>query len=65
MVCLERLRLLRLQNNFLPRQIKKPDGWGEIPKPYKLLIHRNLKKHLQIPQASESVKIALKVEQLF
>ena len=65
MVCLERLRLFRLQNNFLPKHIKKPEGWGEIPERYLPMIHRNLKKHLQIPQASESVKIALKAENLF
>ena len=64
-VCLERLRLLRLQNMFLPKHIQKPEGWGLIPERYEPLIHTNLIPHLQLPQTSESVKLALKAEILF
>ena len=61
-VCLERLHLLQLQNNLLPKHIMKPDGWGVIPERYKKLIHRNLKKQLWLPKATENVKNALKTE---
>ena len=61
-ICMERLRYLRLENAEHTGEIQKPKRWGETSKHHQNLLYKTLKLHLQPPTVTNKTKEVLKIE---